>query len=92
MIIINKDFSFHLKTILGGIVLGLVNFGSLYFLIKALQLDGWSSATVFTLNNVGIVMLSTLVGKFFFKEQLLPKNWAGIALAIVSIFMITLAI
>lgn len=91
-LIFKKKLSFDFKTILGGIILGLVNFGSLYFIIKSLQLEGWSSATVFTLNNVGIVMCSTLVGKFFFKEQLLLKNWIGIAIAIIAISIITFAI
>ena len=87
-----KKFKYDLKTIVGGLALGIVNFGSLYFLIKSLQLESWSSATIFTLNNVGIVMVSTLVGKFFFKEQLLLKNWIGIGLAIVSIIIITFAV
>jgi drug/metabolite transporter (DMT)-like permease len=89
---VKKKLSFDLKTILGGMVLGLVNFGSLYFLIKSLQLDGWSSATVFTLNNVGIVMSSTLVGRFFFKEHLLLKNWIGIVIAIIAIGIITFTV
>jgi drug/metabolite transporter (DMT)-like permease len=89
---IKKKLAIDVKTLIGGIILGLVNFGSLYFIIKSLQLDGWSSATVFTLNNVGIVMCSTLVGRFFFKEHLLLKNWIGIAIAIVSIIIITFAV
>ncbi len=91
-LIFQKKVRYNVKTIVGGIVLGLVNFGSLYFLIKSLQMESWSSATIFTLNNVGIVMLSTLVGKFFFKEELLIKNWAGIGLAIISIVIITFAV
>lgn len=91
-LIIKKRLSFDFKILLGGIVLGLVNFGSLYFIIKSLQLEGWSSATVFTLNNVGIVMSSSLVGKFFFKEQLLFKNWLGIFIAVVAIIIITFAV
>jgi drug/metabolite transporter (DMT)-like permease len=91
-LVFKKKFSFDLKTIIGGFLLGLVNFGSLYFIIKSLQLDGWSSATVFTLNNVGIVMSSTLVGRFFFKEHMLFKNWIGIVIAIISIIIITVAV
>jgi uncharacterized membrane protein len=35
-------------------------------------------------------MLSTLVGILFFKERLLLKNWVGICLAILGIFLIAL--
>lgn len=89
---IKKKLAFDVKTMVGGLILGVVNFGSLYFIIKSLQMDGWSSATVFTLNNVGIVMSSTLVGRLFFKEHLLLKNWAGIMIAIISIVIITFAL
>lgn len=89
---IQKKLKLDFKTVIAGFLLGLVNFGSLYFIIKSLQLDNWSSATVFTLNNVGIVMTSTLVGKFIFKEHLLPKNWIGIAIAIVAICIITITV
>ena len=46
------------------------------------------SSTAFTLNNVGIVILSTLFGLFIFKEKLISKNWFGIIIAIVSIILI----
>ena len=90
-LLFKKSFSLNIKIILGGVALGLVNFGSIYFIIKSLQLDDWTSSTIFTLNNVGIVMLSTLVGKFIFKEQLLIKNWIGIGFAVISIVIITIA-
>jgi multidrug transporter EmrE-like cation transporter len=46
------------------------------------------SSTAFTLNNVGIVILSTLFGLFIFKEKLILKNWLGIVIAIVSILLV----
>lgn len=89
---VKNNLFFDLKTIVGGIILGLANFGSLYFIIKSLQLESWSSATFFTLNNVGIVLISTLIGRFIFKEHLLMKNWIGIAIATVAISIITFAV
>jgi drug/metabolite transporter (DMT)-like permease len=74
----------------GGIALGIPNFFSIYFLLKALQFPGLGSASVFTLNNVAIVMLSTLLGVVLFQEKLSLKNWLGIVLAIVSILLISL--
>ena len=60
-------------------------------LLKALQFEGFESSTIFTVNNVAIVMLSTLIGLSFFKEKLIAKNWIGIGLAIISIALVTLA-
>ena len=76
--------------LLGGIALGIPNFFSIYFLLKALQFPGLGSASVFTLNNVAIVMLSTLLGVLLFRERLSLKNWLGIGLAIMSILLISL--
>jgi len=79
-----------LKNILGGIALGVPNYFSIYFLVRALRAPGLDSSTVFTLNNMGIVMLATLIGLLFFKEKLSRKNWLGISLALFSIVLIAL--
>ena len=80
--------SFEFKSILGGVLLGVPNYFSIVYLLKALSTEGMESSTAFTLNNVGIVILSTLFGLFIFKEKLVSKNWFGIIIAIVSIILI----
>ncbi|MFO8147160.1 MAG: EamA/RhaT family transporter [Gillisia sp.] len=76
------------KNILGGIILGVPNYFSIYFLVLALRSEGFESSTVFTINNVAIVLVSTLLGIILFKEHLLRKNWIGIILAIISILLV----
>ncbi len=88
---ISKPIKIELKNIVGGIALGIVNYCSMYFLLKALQVEGIESSTIFTVNNVAIVMLSTLIGLVLFREKIYTKNWIGIAIAIVSIVLVTLA-
>ncbi len=83
-----KPLKVNLKNISGGILLGVPNFFSIYFLLKALDYKGLSSASIFTLNNVGIVMLSTFLGILLFKEKLELRNWLGIGLAIISILLV----
>lgn len=80
----------NLRNILGGVCLGVPNYFSIYFLLRALQNESLNSASVFTINNVAIVMFSTLLGILLFKEKISPKNWGGIALAIVSIILVAL--
>jgi multidrug transporter EmrE-like cation transporter len=77
------------KSILGGIVLGIPNYFSLYFLIKMLDSEVFESSTIFTIHNVAIVMVSTLVGIVFFKEKISFRNGIGIALALTAIFLVT---
>jgi len=88
---IQGKLKFDYRSIFGGIILGIVNYYSIYMLLKALQINTFESSSIFTINNVGIVMLSTLLGLAFFKEKQSLKNWIGIAIAVISIVLVTLA-
>lgn len=88
---IKKTTAFGLKNVIAGIVLGVPNYYSIIFLIKALQVKGFESSVLFTINNVAIVVVSTLVGLLLFKEKFSVKNKIGIALAIIGIVMVTIA-
>lgn len=80
--------AFGFKNMVAGIVLGVPNYYSIVFLIKALQIERFDSSTLFTINNVGIVVVSTLIGLWLFKEQFSLKNKIGILLAIVGIVLV----
>ncbi len=56
-------------SVYSGVVLGLANLGTVYFVLKALAQPGWESSIVFPLNNFGIVMASTLTAIVFFGER-----------------------
>ena len=81
---------FKLKSVPFGIALGILNYCSMHFLLKALRVDGFESSSIFTINNVVIVAISTLIGLVLFKEHISNKNWVGIFFAIVSIILVTL--
>ncbi len=87
---IKKPIKINLRNIMGGIALGIPNYFSIYFLLRALQHDSLNSASVFTINNVAIVMFSTLLGIVIFKEHISVKNWSGIGLAVISILLVAL--
>ena len=81
---------FKRKSIPFGIALGLVNYSSMYFLLKALRVEGLETSSVFTINNVAVVAVSCLIGLLVFKEVISYKNWIGIGLALISIILVTL--
>tara|TARA_R110002167_G_scaffold91083_35_gene245083 strand:+ start:606 stop:1469 length:864 start_codon:yes stop_codon:yes gene_type:complete len=81
---------FRLRNVIGGIVLGVPNYFTVHFLLRALKNEELNSAAIFTINNVGVVLFSTLLGIVLFKEKLSPANWGGIFLAIVSIILVAL--
>ena len=88
---LKKRESFGYKNIIAGIILGVPNYYSIIFLIKALQNKNFESSTLFTINNVAIVVVSTLVGLFFFKEKFSIKNKIGVAMAVLAIILVTIA-
>tara|TARA_B110000977_G_scaffold33397_1_gene44511 strand:+ start:131 stop:994 length:864 start_codon:yes stop_codon:yes gene_type:complete len=88
--IIRGSFNFEFKNIIAGICLGVPNYFSIYFLVKTLRSDILESSGIFAINNVSIVALSTFAGIFIFKEKLIRRNWVGIALAILSIVLISI--
>jgi len=88
---------FKRKQIWGwGLLLGIVNFGSIFFLVRSLNYVGRSgirfdSSIIFGINNIGIVSLSVLTGLLVFKEQLRAINWIGISISAISIILFTLS-
>ena len=82
--------AFQFKNLKAGIILGLPNFGSIYFLLKALD-SVMEGSVVIPLNNIAILLLSGLAGWFLFKERFTVLNFFGFSLAIISILLISLA-
>lgn len=86
--LINKKQKPDLKSVWWGIALGIPNYMCMYFLLKTLGAFTEASM-VLPVNNIGIVMVSTLAGVFIFKEHLNTFNKLGLALAIVSIIILS---
>lgn len=76
------------KNIVAGVVLGIPNFFSIYLLLLALQQD-LGGAVVFPVNNVGILVVSAILGVVIFKERVTIYKITGFLLAIISIVLIT---
>lgn len=74
------------KNFLAGILLGIPNYFSIYFLLKALE--NWSGSVVYSVNNITVVALSAILGYFFFKEKLSALNALGIGLALVASYLL----
>lgn len=79
----------YLKSIIYGVILGIVNYGSIYFLLKSLQLPNVESSVFFPLNNIGIVVSTSIFSFLIFKEKLSFKNVIGISLSVFAIILIS---
>lgn len=85
------DTSWRKKDVFAGLLLGIPNFGSIYFLLKTLQWDRWPSSLVFPINNVAIVLLSAVLGVWLFQEKLNRAHRLGIGMAVLSIWLMAYA-
>lgn len=84
----NSFFKLYYPTLLLGILLGICNFGSLYFMINALNKSNLDSSMVFAINNMSVVAISALLGFILFKEKLSILNRAGLLLALVALYFL----
>ncbi|MDC1395142.1 EamA/RhaT family transporter [Bacteroidia bacterium] len=82
---------FEKKSIIAGILLGVPNYFSIFFLLSAISGFSTKSAFVFGVNNVGVVLLSTFLSVIIFREKLSSKNRIGLILALISIIIIAYA-
>ena len=83
--------SWEWKSVKAGVALGVPNYFSIFFLLSAIEGFSVKSAFVFGVNNVGVVLVSTLLSVLIFKEKLEPKNQWGLLLAVLSIAIISYA-
>lgn len=79
------------RNIISGIILGIPNYFSIYFLLTAIKFFSLKSAFVFGINNIGIVLLSTLLSVIIFKEKLTLINKFGVLISVLSIILIAYA-
>lgn len=79
------------KALIGGIVLGSMNYASLYFLVTTLARSGLASSSVFPLLNIGVILISTVIGLALFGDRLRRVQAGGIALAVIAMGLILLA-
>jgi multidrug transporter EmrE-like cation transporter len=78
----------NMRAFLGGLLLGIPNYASVYFLVKTLSLKGFESSVIFPVNNMSVVAASALAGFVFFKEKMVGTRLVGIILCLIAIAFI----
>lgn len=81
----------EIKNIPFGILVGIFNFGNILFYLKAHKAFAENPSTVFAGMNMGVIILGTIIGAYFFKEKLSKTNIIGLFLALIAIIFIVLS-
>jgi len=79
------------KTILAGVILGVPNVFSIYFIMKAIDANFIESSVLYPVFNVSVVLGSTFFAYLFFAEKLSLKNIIGVILSVIAIAFIAFA-
>ena len=77
------------KNVIWGVVLGVVNYFSIYFLLKSLSHFKNDGAIFYPLLNVGIILIASFVSVMFFKEKLSRINLLGLIMAVSAIILLS---
>lgn len=86
-----RKIAFQWINVVCGLILGMANFGNILFYLKAHQSLASQPSVVFSTMNIGVIILGSIVGILIFKEKLSRLNYAGIALAIVSLILVVIS-
>ena len=81
-----KRTQWNVASVVGGIILGVLNFFNILFYIKAHQSFGSNPTLVFAGMNIGVICLGTITGALIFKEKISKINWLGIVFSLCAIF------
>lgn len=79
----------QLKSLWAAIPLGIPNFLSFYFLLKALDAFQNNGAYVLPIYNISVILLSAIIALAFFQEKLSNLNKVGLMLAVIAIGLIS---
>ncbi|MBP6688123.1 MAG: hypothetical protein KA160_09720, partial [Lacibacter sp.] len=79
---------FEPKAVVAGIIIGVPNYFSIWCLMGVLKAFAGNSSAIIPINNMGIVLFSTVAAFLMFKEKLTRLNWLGIILSIAAIALI----
>ena len=87
MTVVKKE-KIGLKEVLFGFLIGIPNFFSAKFLLKALE--SISAVIVYPTYSVATLLVITLAGVLFFKEKLKNRRWAALGVILVSLVLLNI--
>jgi drug/metabolite transporter (DMT)-like permease len=74
--------------LIGGTLLGVMNYAALYFVVQALSHSGMPSSSVYPLVNIVVILFGTAASIVLFKERPRTVQYIGIASAVLALALI----
>jgi drug/metabolite transporter (DMT)-like permease len=83
-----KKIELHWRNIIAGIFVGIPNYFSIYYFIRLLNSNFLQSSAAIPVNNIAILVASSLMAILFFREKVTSTRIIGLVLSIVAILLI----
>ena len=87
-LVVTGQQKFDRRSVVAGIIIGIPNYFSLWCLVAVLKRNQGESSAIIPINNMGIVLFSSIAAYLLFRERLTVINWIGIFLSIAAIALI----
>lgn len=85
--IIRRRTRIEFRNVIGGVILGVPNFFSIFLLMRAYNSVSWSDSSVLAVINVAIVCISTLLGTLIFWEKISWAKGLGLCCSLLAIYL-----
>ena len=76
------------KSVIAGVMLGIPNYFSIYFLLESYNTVNLNDSTVLALINLSIVIISALIGFLLFRENITKRKILGLIFSLISISLL----
>jgi drug/metabolite transporter (DMT)-like permease len=87
-LVVLKKIKLQWRNLIAGICLGIPNYFSIYFFIRALNSDFLQSSASIPVMNIGILVASSLTALLVFREKANALRYTGLVLSVIAILLI----
>ncbi len=85
-----KKIELHWRNLIIGVILGIPNYFSIYFLVRLLNSNYLQSSAAIPVNNIAILVVTTLMAILFFREKVTVQRVIGLILSVLAILLIAM--
>ncbi len=79
---------FPLKELGTGVLLGLVNYGSIFFLVELYHSKWMPESTILPINNLLVLVIGSIGAVFIFKEKLNRRKIQGLVICLLALILL----
>lgn len=88
--VITGKTTIRIREVIGGLILGIANYGAIYMLILAYNSRLLPESSLLPVNNLCIIILGSIAAVMIFREKLSKLNILGVVLSAVAILFLAI--